>query len=218
MNLLLNKAHFPVDVLGHGRRVGLWLQGCTIRCFGCISRDTWVADPDTAVAVASVVDWIATLPAGQVDGITISGGEPFDQPDALEELLVAIDAWRVSQPQPVDVLCYSGRGITELRSRFARHLDLLDAVVPEPFVQGSPTTLPLRGSANQDVVPLSVVGAARYSGAALESLGDQRERIQVDVDGEAVWFIGIPEQGVMTKLRQRASEAGITFRRPSWLL
>jgi anaerobic ribonucleoside-triphosphate reductase activating protein len=218
MTLLLNKAHFPVEVLGHGRRVGLWLQGCTIRCFGCISRDTWVADPNTAIEVDEVVAWIAGLPAGEVDGITISGGEPFDQPEALGDLLAAIDAWRGSQPQPVDVLCFSGRHFAELKSDFAPLLARLDAVVPEPFVQGAPTTLPLRGSANQSVIPLSPLGMARYSGAALDALGAQRERIQVDVDADAIWFIGIPEQGAMTQVRQQASDAGIKIRRPSWLL
>ena len=218
MTLLLNKAHFPVEVLGHGRRVGLWLQGCTIRCFGCISRDTWVADPNTAIEVDEVIAWISALPAGQVDGITISGGEPFDQSEALGDLLAAIDVWRVTQPQSIDVLCYSGRHIAQLKSDFAPLLARLDAVVPEPFVQGAPTILPLRGSANQSIVPLSPLGIARYSGDALDALAAQRERIQVEVDGDTIWFIGIPEQGVMTQVRKQASDAGITIRRPSWLL
>ena len=37
----LNRVHFPVTALGPGRRVGIWLQGCSIRCPGCMSLDTW---------------------------------------------------------------------------------------------------------------------------------------------------------------------------------
>ncbi len=50
MNILLNKAHFPVTVLGPGRRIGIWLQGCSIGCAGCISQDTWEADATKAMA------------------------------------------------------------------------------------------------------------------------------------------------------------------------
>lgn len=218
MSLLLNKAHFPVEVLGHGRRVGLWLQGCTIRCFGCISRDTWVADPSMSVDVAEVLAWLAALPEDQVDGITISGGEPFDQPEALTELLSGISAWRREIEKDIDVLCYSGRGLDELERDFAGQLALLDAVVPEPFVHDRPTRLPLRGSDNQQVVALTDLGRIRYEGAGLSALAGQRGQMQVEVDGESIWFIGIPDHGAMTLVRERAAAAGIQIRRPSWLI
>src|SRR5919197_588417 len=91
-SLLLAKAHYPVTTLGPGTRAGLWTQGCTIGCVGCLSRDTWHPDPRTAVPVGTVLGWLASLP-GPVDGVTISGGEPFQQPDALAALLHGIREW-----------------------------------------------------------------------------------------------------------------------------
>lgn len=41
MEIAINKIHFPVSTLGFGQRLGIWFQGCSIRCPGCISRDTW---------------------------------------------------------------------------------------------------------------------------------------------------------------------------------
>lgn len=41
MRMILSRLHFPVTTLGPGRRIGVWFQGCSIRCAGCISRDTW---------------------------------------------------------------------------------------------------------------------------------------------------------------------------------
>ena len=41
MELSLSRVHFPVTTLGPGRRLGIWFQGCSIRCPGCISADTW---------------------------------------------------------------------------------------------------------------------------------------------------------------------------------
>ncbi len=213
MRILLNKAHFPVTVLGPGRRVGLWLQGCTIRCRGCISRDTWPADPATAVEVDDVLEWVRGLPPDDVDGVTVSGGEPFDQPEALGALLAGLDDWRRGLGRPVDLLAYSGRPLAELRARFAGLLGLLDAVVPEPFVQAAPTDEALRGSANQQVVALTPLARDRYTAA----LAAQRSAIQVDVDDETIWFIGIPRQGDLRRMKEQAASAGITWKRTSWL-
>jgi anaerobic ribonucleoside-triphosphate reductase activating protein len=218
VTILLNKAHYPVTVLGPGRRVGLWLQGCTIRCFGCISRDTWPANPESAVEVGDLLEWIRELPADDIDGVTISGGEPFDQPGALVELLLGLHAWRVETGREIDILCYSGRGWEELQREFAIQLNLLDAMVAEPFISGLVTDLALRGSANQRLIPLSDLGRLRYSPEQMESeLAAQRGQVQVDVDDESIWFIGIPAQGDMSRVREEAEAAGIRMRRQSWL-
>ena len=37
----ISRLHFPVTTLGPGRRLGIWFQGCSIQCRGCISIDTW---------------------------------------------------------------------------------------------------------------------------------------------------------------------------------
>lgn len=219
MNLLLNKAHFPVRVLGPGTRVGLWLQGCTIHCFGCISRDTWPADESTAVSVDSVLDWVRSLPADEIDGVTISGGEPLDQPDALLELLSGLTEWRGGLGAQVDLLCYSGRGWEEVQRDFGPQLALLDAIIPEPYVHGEPTRSALRGSANQRVVALTELGRERYSPDALTGeLAQQRSRMQVAVDGTAVRFIGIPQQGDMVEMNAAARERGVALGRTSWLV
>ena len=79
--IFLSRLHFPVTALGPGRRIGLWVQGCSIRCAGCISLDTWAPGKGstTVAAVAEVImRWI-----DEADGLTISGGEPLDQADAI---------------------------------------------------------------------------------------------------------------------------------------
>ena len=91
--LLVNKLHAPVTVLGPGRRIGLWLQGCSIHCKGCVSTDTWDFDPRRSMTVDDVLAWCraavarAAAAGEQITGLTISGGEPFDQADGLRVLV-----------------------------------------------------------------------------------------------------------------------------------
>ena len=133
LKLQINKAHFPVTALGPGRRLGIWTQGCSIRCPGCVSRDTWDADPGRGIEVSALLDWCREAAADGCDGVTISGGEPFEQPAALGALLDGLHAWR-AQGVAFDILCYSGYPLRRLRRHHAGLLAKLDAVVAEPYV------------------------------------------------------------------------------------
>ena len=86
MKIAVNKAHFPVTVLGPGRRIGIWVQGCKIHCKGCVSQDTWEADPGRETTVARLLAWCRKTTEGAFDGVTISGGEPFDR-QGLQSML-----------------------------------------------------------------------------------------------------------------------------------
>ncbi|MGK5552751.1 4Fe-4S single cluster domain-containing protein [Actinomadura kijaniata] len=233
--LLLAKAHYPVTTLGPGTRAGIWTQGCTLGCHGCLSRDTWDADPAKAVPVDAVLGWLASLP-GPVDGVTISGGEPFQQPAALAALVRGIRDWRAARPEnatPLDILVYSGYVYSRLsRSAETREiLDMCDAVIAGPYVdrlnpEGRHTrsgSLLWKGSANQRIVPLSPLGRERYGpvetgrGAENEDAGP---RMQVSVDegpeGRRVYYIGIPRRGDMDHLVTTLERAGVRAGDVSW--
>jgi anaerobic ribonucleoside-triphosphate reductase activating protein len=206
----LNKAHYPVTVLGHGRRIGLWLQGCSIGCPGCCSRDTWAADEGRRMPIEDAVAWCRHVSEGRpLDGITISGGEPFEQADALAMLLARLREWTAALPQPVDYLCYSGLPWRRVREHEAV-LAHLDAVIPEPFVHTLPGA-PLRGSHNQSVVALTPLGHERY-----DNLPEQPRRMQVEVDTTRVWMIGIPAPDALTKLEKLCAERGLALGGVSW--
>ncbi|WP_282692091.1 4Fe-4S single cluster domain-containing protein [Streptomyces sp. CC208A] len=211
--LMLNKAHYPVTSLGPGTRAGIWTQGCTIGCAGCVSQDTWEADPGTSVDVAAVRAWLAGLPE-PLDGITVSGGEPFQQPEALAALLEWVRAWNRERPVPLDVLVYSGYSLTRLRKEHPSLLGLCDAVLTGPYVErlNSPG-LRWKGSSNQRLTALTDLGRERYEGT---DPGDAPPPMQVAVDDGRVWFIGVPRRGDMDRLSARLRSAGITVEGASW--
>ena len=216
MNILLNKAHFPVTVLGPGRRIGLWLQGCTIRCRGCVSQDTWPADPARAMPVAALVGWCKKVAAGGFDGVTISGGEPFDQPKALAALLDRLSAWRKDAGLDFDILCYSGYPLKALQKQHAKLLARLDAVIPEPYAAGRPLGTLWCGSDNQTLTPLSARGEVRYADWIAAPQLPEDKRMQISVEDGRLWMIGIPQRGDMAALEALCRERGLTLNEVSW--
>jgi len=214
MMIRVNRIHYPVTALGPGRRVGIWLQGCSIGCPGCASRDTWAEDPSKLIDVGQLLAYFHAID-GPIDGVTISGGEPFEQPEALHALLEALYRWREESGRSFDLLCYSGLPLARLRRDHAGVLALLDALIPEPFVDRLEPEGPWRGSANQPLVLLSALGERRFAGSVLAS-AQERPSIQVDVRGGEVWFIGIPRRGDLDRIVDAGRKQGIEMQGASW--
>ena len=210
MNLRINKAHYPVTTLGPGRRIAIWFQGCTLACHGCLSRDTWGFDQGTDLPLSRLLEWVGGLD-GPIEGVTLSGGEPFEQPAALRALLAALDRWRRGREPPIDLLAYSGYRLAHLRRRHADILDCLDAVIAEPFHSDAPSLDPWLGSANQRIVPFSALGESRYATTARPP-----RRMQVHVDGARIWYVGVPRVGDIERIDAALRRRGIEQRRVSW--
>jgi anaerobic ribonucleoside-triphosphate reductase activating protein len=214
--LQLNKAHWPVTVLGPGKRIGLWLQGCSIHCPGCVSQDTWEPDAARTITIRDLVAWCRRTAGDALDGVTISGGEPFDQPDGLAALLDALGHWRRGKRLEFDILCYSGYPLRTLERVHAGILARLDAVIPEPYVDGLPLRNLWRGSANQSLVPLSARGRARYAPFIDASPDSGGKRMQLAVEGGRVWMIGIPARGDMVEVEKLCAARGLSLSKVSW--
>lgn len=212
----LNKAHWPVTVLGPGRRIGIWVQGCSIHCPGCVSQDTWPRDGTKAIPVRDLLAWCRKVSAGALDGVTISGGEPFEQPKALRALLDGLIAWRRDGGLDFDILCYSGMPQRKLEKQHADLLARLDAVIPEPYVDGLPEGKVWRGSRNQPLVPLTPRGRARYAAHVEEAADAHGKRMQAAVEGKRVWMIGIPGRGDMAAIESLCAARGLALTDVSW--
>ncbi len=207
IRLGVSRVHYPVTVLGYGTRVGVWTQGCSIGCVGCISRDTWEsAQADQLVDVEQLLEWITNC--GPVDGLTVSGGEPFEQPEALTTLLTGFRD--VTDNATTDVLLYSGFSAARVQREFPDICGLVDAVMTGPFVRGLPGDH-TKGSANQQLLVVTALGRERYEGNA-----DRRSGMQVAATGGSLWMIGIPVDGDMDKLQKRLAARGVELTDLSW--
>lgn len=209
--LRTSRVLYPITALGPGRRLGIWLQGCTLACQGCMSRDTWDPVAGTAVGVGHLVRlWHEAVRAG-ADGVTISGGEPLQQAGPLAEFLAAV------RTEGRDVLLYTGyelEELDELDDEQRRVLDHADAVITGRYLAGAPTGLIWRGSANQQLVPLTPLGEQRYR--PFVDLAPAGAQVQVRVDDGVLWLVGVPPPGALGKVERRLRDNGIVFEEAAW--
>jgi anaerobic ribonucleoside-triphosphate reductase activating protein len=138
----------------------------------------------------------------QAEGITISGGEPFDQPDALGALLR-----QLRECTAADILVYSGYSREALEPRLALLDGFIDALITDPFLLGAPLTLPIRGSDNQRLHRLTELGRSRFAGYDEPVRGAGAFDVMFDDDG-TVWLAGIPRRGDFERLRAKLQRLG----------
>ena len=205
MKLALSRVHFPVTTLGPGNRLGIWFQGCSIRCPGCISADTWakqVANLDVMDLLKFVGPWLS-----ECEGVTISGGEPFDQPEALNQLL---DAIRVDTD--TNILVFSGYPLERLGNHEIIQSGLIDCLISDPFDIASSQKYFLRGSDNQRMTCLTKLGTEIFS-ALNRPLVEADKQLDVMFDSSGVvWIAGIPRRGDLALLKQTLEGQGTALK------
>jgi len=198
--IALSRLHYPVTTLGPGKRIGVWLQGCSIKCPGCISTDTW-ENGVGKIKLRSVVAALRKL-APNCDGLTISGGEPFDQSETLASLL---SQWRSFSQRTVFV--FTGYELQQISSWLESYPGLIDAIMTGPFRSDYSQTKALRGSDNQTLNILTEAGKEfRHYDRPLDK-NDKKLDVMFDENGHA-WFAGIPLRGDLGGIRRLLSSSG----------
>lgn len=178
----LARMYYPVRVLGPGDRVGIWLNGCERKCPGCISPEMQFYDREKEVSVRDIIQMIMRIEA-PIDGFTISGGEPFFNPSALNAL--------VSELATIcdDILIFTGYTLEELRQQenesIVSVLDTCAAIIDGPFIKELNEQAGLRGSSNQRFWIFNYQD--RYA-----RIADEERSLQNVLYDKGVLTIGIP--------------------------
>lgn len=133
---------------GQGLRTVLFVQGCHHRCPGCHNEMTHDPSGGSLRRVSDVASALLQSPTGKV---TISGGEPFDQPEQLLDLLVTM---RAARPD-LDVWVYTGYTWDKIvrRDDYVRIIHNIDVLVDGRFdLSCKSLSRPFVGSLNQRVI------------------------------------------------------------------
>ncbi|SHO80397.1 Ribonucleotide reductase of class III (anaerobic), activating protein [hydrothermal vent metagenome] len=179
--IYINLIHCPLYVLGPKKRVGIWFEGCSFGCDGCISKHTWVQKNKNRRYILDVVDEICEFNTKRV---TISGGEPFEQPQELLSLLQELRNRGVD-----DILIYSGYKFNYLKENFGDILELVDVVIDGVFDNTQESQEVYRGSANQQLYILNNELKDLYQ----EYKSSTKRELQIlDKNGQ-LYVLGIPK-------------------------
>lgn len=178
----LARIYYPVKVLGPGNRVGIWLNGCEKKCPGCISPELQIYDSAKEVSVQDIIQMINRIDS-QIDGFTISGGEPFYNPIALNALVTAISS--ISD----DILIFTGYTLEELKKQAGEAINSIlktcSAIIDGPFIKELNEKNGLRGSSNQRCWVFKYHD--RYA-----SIMEEKRSLQNILYDKGVLTIGIP--------------------------
>lgn len=171
-------------VNGPGERFVVWVQGCSLHCRGCWNPDTWRAEPRTLCHPSDLGEIIVATPG--IEGVTLTGGEPFEQADQLALLASRVRAAGLS------VMIFTGFELDELDTKDRRALlASADIVVAGRYRQDRRSVdLPWRGSTNQTVHFLT----GRYGPAALPE--SSACEVHIAEDG-SLTYTGFPAQDLL---------------------
>ena len=130
--------------LGPGNRYAIWAQGCLRKCKGCASPEHQPLDGGYWVDTKDLANQICSCNA--IDGITVSGGEPFMQAKTLCELLN-----RVNEIRPeLTVIVFTGNKLEELTNTVSKEfLNNVDLLIDGEYILELNDGIGLRGSSNQ---------------------------------------------------------------------
>ena len=174
---------------GPGSRVAIWVQGCSIHCNDCMAKETWSTSPKQLLEVEELLSIIDS--ALDIEGITVLGGEPFDQVCELARLTDGIKS------RDLSIIIFTGHTYEDLMSindpDIAKVLNNTDVLIDGPYVEEERSfERPLVGSNNQRFLFLS----DRYN---LSDFKNNAIEIRISQDG-IVQYNGM---GDFRKLRER---------------
>lgn len=141
------------DLEGPGFRTALWFAGCSIRCKNCCNPHLFQRSSDQRIGIDNLLKRLERIfeRHSDLEGISLLGGEPLDQPQAVSQIL------QFSRSFGLGSMLFSGFTIEQIqKSEFSAILDQVDLLVDGPFVAAKQESgRRWIGSSNQNLYFLS---------------------------------------------------------------
>ena len=137
---------------GPGIRFVVFCQGCPHHCQGCHNPETWDKCGGKDVSIDKILDAIDQN--GLINGVTFSGGEPFEQAEGFLALAQEV------KKRNLNIMIYTGYLYEDLKAKEDPYVDQLihmaDYIVDGPFVlEQRDISLKFRGSQNQRIIDVA---------------------------------------------------------------
>lgn len=177
---------YPVKVLGPGKRIGIWVCGCDRKCPGCSNPELWERQQKYEIALPHLKKLIEGMVSEhEINGFTITGGEPTEQAKELSELITFLNF--VNE----DIIVYTGSSLEELRENPSEDIKSILAsiaiLIDGEYIEERNTDVVLRGSDNQRINILN----PRYKDQYEDYLKTTHNQIQNFTTTDGVVSVGI---------------------------
>lgn len=183
---------------GPGERTVLFMKGCNLACPGCQNQHLWPMNSKNTADPFILAKAMAQI-ASHTGNVTISGGEPFLQIDALWTLIISLRAYGVR-----NIILYTGFTWEYLLSGLAGNvleilqiLKKIDILVDGPFIKSlDHDHINYRGSSNQRPIDVQATLASLEIGSSdfPVVLNWDAPQIQIGIDGDAVMPVGLAHE------------------------
>lgn len=147
MRINVLKVLHDTTVDGPGFRTSIYCAGCNHQCPGCHNPQSWEFGSGTDRSTEDLLDEILADPFADV---TFTGGDPFYQVEAFDEL-----ACKIKKTSHKTIWCYTGFLFEQLlKSPTCRQLlSHIDVLVDGPFIAAERNEdMLFRGSSNQRIL------------------------------------------------------------------
>lgn len=183
MLMQIDRMYYPVRTLGYGTRFGIWTIGCPRCCPNCSNPELQKPNPDKCIEVSSILSLISQYKE-KIDGVTITGGDPLMQTEALRKLLLGIEEVGIQ-----DTLVYTGFTLDEIQSDYKmnRILAYIGVLIDGPYIDALNDNKSIRGSSNQHIIVLRKSLSDRY-----ENVDEWHRKSQTIYTDNSLYSIGIP--------------------------
>lgn len=193
-SMQIERAMLGVTTLGPGNRMAIWVNGCLRRCRGCVSPELQCFNPQNEQEIES---FFSEFSFKDVDGVTVSGGEPFEQ---IAELQRLVDY--MLQRNIDDILIYTGYTYEQLKAKEDTRIDdilskIAVLVDGEYVAELDDDKCALRGSTNQRVIIIN----DKYNEQYQQYLKTDRTQQILDL-GFYVLAVGIPTKGFLAEFKK----------------
>jgi anaerobic ribonucleoside-triphosphate reductase activating protein len=193
-------------VAGPGRRCVIWLAGCHRRCPGCFQPHYFSFRAGRRYHINELAERI--LGISGIDGVTFSGGEPFEQSAALASICRILKA-----RSDLSLLSYSGYRLEWLRDESQQHLDFLetlDIIIDGEYQENEAGSYLWRGSRNQRVIYLK--SGDDYQSRDSAKIGQQQ--IQITLTSSRVVLTGFPDEASSREFQAALERRGLLITAP----
>lgn len=191
---------YPVKVLGPGNRVGIWFDGCDHHCIGCSNPELWEIDEKYKTDIKQVMRLIGSIKAQyEIDGFTLTGGDPMKQPSALRVLLPELV--KITD----DILIYTGFDYEDLKHNYADILKQIAVLIDGKYVEELNEEELLKGSSNQRIIILKEAYGDKYH----DYMATHVSEIQNFTTPTGTISVGIHRPGYELELERKLKEKGL---------